>query len=212
MIPTRIGQEYKDGFFSGYLAFKTGVVALVVSPKQLEIHGTNSRNISTDHIRNSLSLVHGVANTTALVHRRCPIIGHLVKQNLFPEWHIPSVVETLVCYTAFKPLDNFSTMTYFNVVETFYSNESRNDRHRNYNVIPSYINPNTALKTTSAHMQSGNKHQFNSDVNNRYYWTSTSAEGKTLTSVSFRNGVTFDRISPVQECSIRPVKWVPLGE
>ncbi len=165
MIPTRIGQKFKGGYFAGVIRVRDRAYAVLAAPKSTECSiqfktrcsGTPNTQLVND----------GWSNTNAMNNNKHPAAQYC--RNLTVDRHtdlyLPSRDEHELCYRVFKPTD------WDNVKSS----------GTNLNSIPTgaaYTKTDPAQTIVTA-FQTGSVEAFAAD----WYWTSTEYSSDTNNSL-----------------------------
>ena len=167
MIPTRIGQKFECGYFSGVIRVRDCAYLVLVAPKSTE----RSTQFKTKYSRTpGIQLVNdGWSNTNAMNNNEHPAAQYCRSLNVsgHTNWYLPSRDELELCYRNLKPTDCGNT-TY--PARTLSSNLSLANG-ANLNSIPTgaaYTETDPARTIVTA-FQAGSVEAFSLD----WYWTST---------------------------------------
>ena len=169
MIPTRIGQKFEGGYFSGVIRIRDCAYAILVAPKstehkRLRWKTQRSSTSSTQLVNN------GWSNTNAMNDSEHPAAQYCRSLTVggHTDLYLPSCNELELCYRNLKPTDR--------VNDTLLANGA------NRSSIPTgaaYTEANPACTIVTA-FQTGNAEAF--DTSN-YYWTSTEFSANTTCSL-----------------------------
>ena len=118
MIPTRVGQKFEGGHFTGVIRVGESVYAIIVAPKNTQVLGlpckkTNSATANTQSVND------GWANTRSMNDPSHPAAQYCcnIAVGGYTDWYLPSRDELELCYRYLKPTadDNFvySARQYF---------------------------------------------------------------------------------------------------
>ena len=111
MIPTRIGQQFGGGYFTGINRIGQTAYAIIVEPNTLQaklaIKTIDSLSTGTQSVNN------GWANTVAMNNAEHPAAQYCRSLTVgsYTDWYLPSRDELGLCYRYLKPTTN-STMEY----------------------------------------------------------------------------------------------------
>ena len=177
MIPTRIGQKFKGGYFSGIIRVRDCAYLILAAPKSTDCSvrfKTQSSGTPGIHRVND-----GWANTNAMNDAEYPAAQYCRNLNVggHTDWYLPSRDELELCYRVFKPTDWGNTTLR---AGTFAGNLSL-ATGTNLNSIPTgaaYTRTNPAQTIVTA-FRAGSVEAFD----DTYYWTSTESSSGTYASL-----------------------------
>ena len=187
LIPTRVGQRFEGGVFTGVIRVGERAYAVIVAPKSTQVSGLpfKTTNSATE---NTQSVNDGWANTRSMNNSSHPVAQYCrnIAVDGYTDWYLPSRDELALCYRYLKLTadDNFVYAS-----DQYYSGNLSLANGTNPNSIPAgaaYTTTNPA-QTTVTTFQSGSVSAFDTDT---YYWTSTEYSSHTSnTSIQyFYNG------------------------
>ena len=178
MIPTRIGQHFEGGYFSGVIRSNDSAYLVLAAPKSTE----GSVQFKTTYSRTSgIQLVNdGWANTNAMNDSAHPAAQYCRNLNVsgYTDLYLPSRDELETCYRVFKPTGRCNT-TY--TAGTFAGNLSL-ATGTNLNSIPTgfeYTETNPTQTIVTA-FRAGSVDAFDTSS---WYWTSTESSANTNNSL-----------------------------
>ena len=101
MIPTRIGQKYAGGYYTGLLRIKGAIYSLVVSPAEYVSYTPFS--LSKPLVTRTIN--DGVTNTRLLEDPDFVAAAYCRSLAIdgYADWYLPSIEELVVCYINLKP-------------------------------------------------------------------------------------------------------------
>ena len=124
MIPTRLGQQFGNGFFGGFIRSNKTVNAIVISPEKYNYYNFQLGVPSSFPVETSVA--HGKWNTRCLIKNR--VSGAELIKDLFPTWYIPSIAELSIILKQFPISDDHAAaqlvMFHDNDTETSIANRA----------------------------------------------------------------------------------------
>ena len=210
MIPTRVGQKFEGGYFTGVIRIGTTCYAIIVAPKSTQVIGLpfKTTNSATE---NTWSVNDGWTNTNSMNGSSHPVAQYC--QNMtaggYTDWYLPSRDELELCYRNLKPTadDNF---VYSDSQYLFGNLGLANGAN------PSSIPAGTAYtrtnitRTTVTTFRTGGVEAFDSS----FYWTSTEYSVSSTGALIqyFSNGHQSNPIKTFTDGSIRAVRRVLIAQ
>ena len=209
MIPTRVGQKFESGHFTGVIRVGTTCYAIIVAPKSTQTSGLpcKTTNSATE---NTQSVNDGWANTRSMNNSSHPVAQYCcnIAAGGYTDWYLPSCDELELCYRYLKPTVQYNA-TY--TAGTYTGNIGLAD-----GANPSSIPAGTAYtrtnitRTTVTTFRSGGVEAFDSS----FYWTSTESSSSTNRSLIqyFGNGHQGNPIKTFTDGSVRAVRRVLIAQ
>ena len=166
MIPTRVGQKFKGGYFTGVIRIGTTCYAIIVAPKSTQTSGLPFKT-SDSATANTQSVNDGWTNTNSMNNSSHPVAQYCRNMTAggYTDWYLPSRDELELCYRNLRPT------TQNNWVGTPGSGNLGLANGTNPNSDPAgaaYTTTNPA-QTTATTFRSGGVEAFDE----AYYWSST---------------------------------------
>lgn len=200
MIPTRIGQTYNGGIFTGFTRIGNRAYSIIVAPKHTETRAQWKSNCKKSKLVRSV--VDGRSNTATTANYKSSaskFCSELVV-NGYADWYLPSLVELGLCYKYLKPATyserwpNSEFFRRFDCIESEFRKCAIPSLQMNsFNSIP---------QTLVVSFQKSNPEQYSTLG---YYWTSTSFSKMTSFVMGFHSGgiSSFNRTT---ETNVRAVR------
>ena len=179
MIPTRIGQQFEGGYFTGINRIEQTAYAIIVEPKRLQaklaIKTSDSQSTGAQSVNN------GWANTAAMNNADHPAAQYCRSLTVgsFTDWYLPSRDELELCYRYLKP----TTDNNFSCADGDYLGNLGLANGTNLNSVPvgaAYTDDNPSQTIVTAFCIGGVA-AFNTD----WYWTSTEYSTTTYRSLFY---------------------------
>ncbi len=185
MIPTRIGQKYEGGHFTGVIRVGNSAYAVIVAPKSTQVIGLPFKT-SADATANTQSVNDGWANTTSMNDSSHPAAQYCcnITTGGYTDWYLPSCDELELCYRYLKPTADTNTVYTAGNCSSFKSILGI-ENGTNSNSDPkgtAYTRTNITRTIVTAFCADGVE-AFDTDS---YYWTSTEYSFRT-SSAMFQN-------------------------
>ena len=188
MIPTRVGQRFEGGYFTGVIRVGERVYAAIVAPKSTEVTGIpfqikNSKQTLGKQLAND-----GRANTLSINNSFYPAAQYCCNMAVggYADWYLPSRDELELCYRYLKPTTE-SNFVYFD--RQYYSGNLSLANGSNPNSIPvgTAYTTTTPTGTIVTIFYIGSAEAF---ATNAIYWTSTEYSSRTSSALfqSFSSG------------------------
>lgn len=111
LIPTRVGQRFEGGVFTGVIRVGESAYAIIVAPKSTQVSGLSFKTTNSA-TENTWSVNDGWANTRSMNNSSHPAAQYCrnIAVGGYTDWYLPSRDELELCYRNLKPTtDNNAT-------------------------------------------------------------------------------------------------------
>ena len=209
MVPTRVGQKFEGGYFTGVIRIGTTCYAIIVAPKSTQVLGIAFKT-SADATANTQSVNDGWTNTNSINNSFHPAAQYCLSMAVrgYTDWYLPSRDELELCYRNLKPTVQYNA-TY--TAGTYTGNIGLAD-----GANPSSIPAGTAYTRTNitqtnvTTFRTGGVEAFDSS----FYWTSTEYSVSSARALIqyFGNGHQGNPIKTFTDGSVRAVRRVLIAQ
>ena len=203
MIPTRIGQQFGGGYFTGINRIGQTAYAIIVEPERLQTQLKIKTTLSVTPDTHSVN--DGWANTVAMNNAEHPAAQYCrsLTVGCYTDWYLPSRDELELCYRYLKP------GTTYNTTSDYWNGSNQNiQQGTNLNSVPIGTPYTTKpLRTIVMAFYAGSKAAFDKVR----YLTSTGSSTYTDTSLfqSFYSGNQL-LLNKTYVCRVRAVRRVKI--
>ena len=210
MIPTRVGQKFEGGYFTGVIRIGTTCYAIILAPKSTQVLGLLFKT-SADATANTQSVNDGWANTRSMNNSSHPVAQYCcnIASGGYTDWYLPSRDELELCYRNLKPTtDNNATGLITSTAGNLNKNHGENPNSDPAGAAYTTTNP---AQTTVTTFRSGGVEAFDTGV---YYWTSTEYSYYTSSALiqNFYNGYQYNNLKTTTGNMVRAVRRVVIAQ